>query len=70
MQKSKTFGEDYGIKAFYQKDDGFWAHIEETQTVQVVHGIKEKDNHNEAVKLFMEKHKHLKNLTVTSVTYH
>jgi hypothetical protein len=56
MKKKKdvnTFQEAYTIKGTYQKDDGFYTSFEETQLVPVSHGVNEKNNHNDAVEIFM-----------------
>lgn len=70
MKREKnTFGEAYTIKATYQKEDGFWTTIETTQIVEVVHGVNEKCNHDEAAMLFLKDNKLLKNLKIKSVMY-
>ena len=74
MKKKKevlknTFEEAYTIKGTYQKEDGFWTTIKETQLVDVVHGINEKDNHEQAEELFREQNKHLKNLKIHAINY-
>ena len=69
VNRNTTFGETYTVKAEYQKEDGFWTNIEDTQTVKVVHGVNEKNNHEKAKLLFLKKNKHLKNLNVKSVIY-
>jgi len=68
-KRLNTFGEGYTIKAIYQKEDGFWKHIEEVQLVQVAHGVNEKHNHEKAKELFSKQNKHLKNLKINSVIY-
>ena len=66
-----TFGEAYTIKATYKanENDNHWKTIEKTQLVEVEHGVNEKNNHEEALRLFMEEHKHLNGLTVLVVAY-
>jgi hypothetical protein len=69
MKRNKTFGEAYTIKAIYQEENGLWVNIEDTQLVDVVHGVNEKNNHEEAGRLFMKKKSHLKNLEIKSIIY-
>jgi hypothetical protein len=49
MKIQKTFPETYRVKLNYQKPDGYWrvGHIERV-TIQVPHGINEKNNFVEA----------------------
>lgn len=68
-KKKNTFNEAYTINATYLKDDGYWSNIKKTQMVEVVHGVNEKNNHDEAERLFLKKYKHLKNIEIKSVTY-
>lgn len=68
-KSNNTFGEPYTIKAIYQKENGFWTNIEETQIVEVVHGVNEKNNHKKARDLFFKENKHLHNLQINSVIY-
>lgn len=64
-----TFLEAYTIKGTYQKEDGFYTSFEETQVVRVKHGVNEKNNHQKAKELFIQEHKHLKDLKIHSVIY-
>lgn len=42
----KTFGEQYEVSLDYQKDDGHWVSShKEIVSVQVTHGVNEKNNH-------------------------
>ena len=68
-KKKNTFNEAYTIIATYLKADGYWSNIKKTQVVEVVHGVNEKNNHNEAERLFLKKYNHLKNIEIKSVTY-
>lgn len=53
----KTFKEGYSVKYDYRKPDGYWriGAIEDV-FVKVVHGVNEKNNHDKADKVILEKH--------------
>jgi len=50
-----TFAEEYQIRYNYQKPDGFWVYGAITNVfVDVKHGVNERNNHDQAKKIFQK----------------
>jgi hypothetical protein len=63
------YEELYIVKYEYQKEDGFYETSEADILVDIVDGMHEKVNHEEARLKFQSENKHLRNLTIKKVIY-
>lgn len=70
--KKGTFKEHYIVKYNYLKPNGFWEiGTEKEISVDVVHGVNEKDNHDEAARLLIDKLKseNIVEYNIKTITY-
>lgn len=68
-KKHRFFNEAYDIKYWYTNDEGFLRQGEETVLVPVIHGIKEKDNHEKAFNILKAQKPFIKRKDVISISY-